>query len=567
MIGSWIFQVTLFLVILLLFAIVLGEYMAKVFAGKPTLLSPIILPIENGFYKIFGVNPQEDMDWKTFAINLLLFNLIGLVALFALQELQQFLPLNPQKLPAVKWHTAINTAISYVTNTNWQSYKSENTMSYLTQMLGMNLQNFLSAATGIAVGIAFIQGFIRKSVNAIGNFWVYLTRAILYILLPLAIVFSLIFVSQGVVQNFNEYAHVKTLEGTTQVIAQGPAASQIAIKHLGTNGGGFFAANSAHPYENPTPLTDYLEIYALLIIAAAFPFAFGALVNNRRQGYAIFLAMFLLYFFGLGVALWAECHGNPLLSKLGITHGVNLEGKEVRLGTLASVVFAHASTATSTGAVNALHDSFMPLSGLVLIFNMAIGEVVFGGVGVGFIGMLLYAILSMFLIGLMVGRSPEIYGKKLEPREMILTVIALFVPAISQLIFDALAISSHVGVANLGNPAFHGLSEVLYAFASGMGNNGSAFAGLNANIPFYNLALAAAMLMGRVLILLPALAIAGSLVTKKINPPSARFPTASPIFVMVLVGVVIMLGALTFFPVLVLGPFLEHLFIHIGNAL
>lgn len=564
MLGIWIFQVALFLFIITVLAVIFGEYMAKVFAGERTLLSPIIAPVEKCCYKLFGVNPEDTMTWQQFASNLLIFSALGLLVLFVLQEIQYFLPLNPQKFKAVRWDTALNTAVSYVTNTNWQAYKGETTMSYGTQMLGLSLQNFLSAAVGMSVAVALIKSFVCKDTNSIGNFWVNLTRSILYILLPLALILALVLISQGTVQNFNAYTHATTLEGKEQIIAQGPAASQIAIKHLGTNGGGFFAANSAHPYENPTPLSDYLEVLALIIIAASFPFAFGALINNRKQGWTIFIAMMLLFAIGLGFSLWSESHGNPLLSQLGINHGVNMEGKEVRIGPLSSIVFADATTATSTGAVNAAHDSFMPLSGLVLIFNMAVGEVIFGGVGSGIIGMLLYAILAMFLVGLMIGHSPEIFGKKLEPKEMTMTIFALITPCILQLIFSSLAASTHMGLAGLSNSGSHGLSSIIYAFASGVGNNGSAFGSLNANLPFYNLALAFAMLAGRFICLIPALVIAGSLSNKKIVPLTARFPTASPIFIIILVGTVFILGALTFFPVLVLGPILEHFSLHPG---
>ena len=380
----------------------------------------------------------------------------------------------------------------------------------------------------MAAAVAFINAFIRKNSIGIGNFWVYLTRSLFYILLPLAIILSLVLVSQGCIDNFHPYVHAQTLEGKEQIIAQGPVASQIAIKHLGTSGGGFFTANSAHPYENPTPFTDYLELLSMLIIAAAFPFAFGALVKNRAQGWAIFIAMMLLFVIGLGFAMWSESHGNPLLAKLGI-HNVNMEGKEMRLGTLASVVFSSASTATSTGAMNASLDSLMPLTGLVCIFNMAIGGVIFGGVGSGFIGMLFYGILAMFLIGLMIGRTPEIYGKKLEPYEMVITVIALFLPCIFQLILSAIAAATNIGIASLENPASHGLSEIIYTYASSISNNGSAFMGLNANVPFYNLTTGFAMLFGRCITIISALAIAGSMVQKKINPPIARFPTTSSI--------------------------------------
>jgi len=564
--GNWLFQVILFLSTLTILAIIFGEYMAKVFVGERTLLSPVLRPIELFLYNLFGIDPDEEMTWKSFAFSLLLFMLLGGIVLFAIQELQSFLPLNPEKVPAVHWDSALNTAISYITNTNWQSFNSETAMSYLTQMVGLTLQNFLSAAIGLAVAIALINAFVRKDSNLIGNFWVYITRSIVYILLPLALVLSLVLVSQGTVQNFNPYTRAVTVEGKAQVIAQGPAASQIAIKHIGTNGGGFFAANSAHPYENPTPLTDYLEILAMLLIPAALPFTFGAMLNNRKQGWAIFTAMMLLFVLGLSAAIWSEMHGNPLLAKLGVNQGINMEGKEVRLGPLASVVFTSATTATATGANSAGFDSLMPLTGLVAIFNMAIGEVIFGGIGSGLIGMLLYAMLAMFLIGLMVGRSPEIYGKKLDPYEMGMCVLALFLPCVLQLVFGALAITNKTGVSSIGNPGPHGMSEILYAYASTFGNNGSAFKALNVDNMFYNVTTSLAMLLGRCVTLFAALAIAGSIAKKKIIPVTSRFPTASPVFVFVLAGVVFVLGALTFFPVWVLGPILEHLFINLGTT-
>jgi potassium-transporting ATPase potassium-binding subunit len=566
MLESCFFQIVIFLFVLTILAIPLGEYMAKVFSNEQTFLSPVLAPVENFLYRIFGVDPSEDMDWKTFAINVLIFNLIGLVVLFLLQEVQNFLPLNPQKFKAVRWDTAINAAISFVTNTNWQSYKSEMTMSYLTQMLGFSLQNFLSAGTGIAIAIAFINAFVRKSTEGLGNFWVYFTRSIIYVLLPLAVILSVFLVSQGCIENLKPYVHVQTLEGKEQIIAQGPAASQIAIKHLGTNGGGFFSANSSHPYENPTPLTDYLEILSMLLIAAAFPFVFGALKNNRAQGWAIFIAMMTLFIIGLSFAVWSEMHGNPLLTKLGIQDGINMEGKEVRFGSLASAFFSSVTTATSTGAVNASHGSLMPLTSLVALFNMAIGEVIFGGVGVGFIGMIFYAMLTMLLIGLMIGRTPELYGKKLEPYEMIVTIIALFLPCILQLILSAIAAANNVGVAAIGGQIPHSLSEILYTYASGVGNNGSALGGLESNTIFYNLTTGFAMLFGRFITLASALAVAGSIVQKKVNPTTSQFPTTNGLFIFVLMLVVIVVGSLTFFPVFVLGPILEHLNILAGQT-
>lgn len=560
MFSTVVLQVALLLSILTILALFLGEYMAKVFNGD------FKNPVEKLIYKLFSIDENKEMDWKTYTFSLLILNWIGIIALFALQQLQHILPLNPEKFAAVRWDTALNTAVSFVTNTNWQAYGGETTMSYLTQMLGMTVQNFLSAAVGIAVCIAFIRGFSRKSAENIGNFWTDLTRSIIYILLPLSIIFSIFFVSQGVIQNLNPYIKTHTIESKEQIIAQGPVASQLAIKQVGTNGGGFFNANSAHPYENPTPATDYLEILGLLLISAGLPFTFGAMIKNRKQGWAIYASMMILYLIGLSLALYSEFHGNPILSKLGIEHGFNMEGKEVRFGQLASVLFAQSTTVTSCGAVNAMHDSLMPLTGLVLMFNMMIGEVIFGGVGTGLIGMLLYAILTMFLVGLMIGRTPEIFGKKLEPYEMVMAVIALVTPSVIQLIFGAVASNINAGLSSLNNAGPHGLSEILYAFASGAGNNGSAFAGLNANTLFFNLTLAVTMLIGRFATIIPSLAIAGSLIKKKATHESSRFPTASPLFVIILVFTVIIVGALTFFPVWVLGPILEHLMIAAGRV-
>lgn len=563
--GTVLVQLALFLTILTFIALLLGEYMAKVFKGEKTLLSFILKPIEKLLYKLFGVDETVEMDWKAYSFSLIIFNVLGIIALFALQELQHVLLFNPQHLPPVRWDTAINTAVSFVTNTNWQAYGGESTMSYLTQMLGMTVQNFVSAAVGMAVAIAFIRAFTKKTTSEIGNFWVDLTRSIVYILLPLSILYSIVFVSQGTIQNLNSYTHATTIQGAEQVIAQGPVASQEAIKLLGTNGGGFFNANSAHPYENPNALTDYMQILGLLMISAALPFTFGILLNKRKQGWAIFSAMMILYLLGLSVALWSEFHGNPILSKLGIEHGLNMEGKEVRFGILNSVLFGHSTTVTSCGAVNSMHDSFTPLAGMIFMFNIMIGEVIFGGVGVGFVGMILYSILTMFLVGLMIGRTPEIFGKKLEPFEMVMAVIALILPSIIQLTFSAIASTHSFGLSSLNNQGAHGLSEILYAFASGAGNNGSAFAGLNANTPFYNLSIVFAMLVGRFGTILPSLAIAGSLIKKRFVPDEAKFPTASPLFVAMLVSVVIIVGALTFFPALVLGPILEHLFMLAGG--
>lgn len=563
--GTMLVQLALFLTILTIIALVLGEYMAKVFKGEKTLLSFILRPIEQLLYKLFSIDENQEMDWKTYASSLIILSVLGIIGLFALLELQKLLPLNPQGLGAVRWDTALNIAVSFVTNTNWQSYVPESTMSYLVQMFGLTVQNFLSAAVGIAVAIAFLRAFTKKETETIGNFWVDLTRSIIYILLPLSILYSIVFISQGMIQNLNPAVKVHTLQGQEQVIAQGSVASQSAITTIGTNGGGYFNANFSHPYENPTPLTDYMHIFGLLMISAALPFTFGVLINNRRQGWAIFAAMATLYLLGLCVALWSECHGNPFLSKLGIEHGLNMEGKEVRFGLLNSVLFGQSTTVTSCGAVNAMHDSFMPLTGLVLMFNMMVGEVIFGGVGTGLVGMILYAILTMFLVGLMIGRTPEIFGKKLEPYEMIMAVIALVLPSVIQLIFGAIASTNQIGLSSLNNAGPHGLSEIIYAFASGAGNNGSAFAGLNANTPFYNLTIAFTMLVGRFGTIIPSIAIAGSLIKKRFVPDEAKFPTASPLFVAMLVSVVIIVGALTFFPVMVLGPILEKLLMGVNG--
>lgn len=559
--------ITVFLGTLVFLAIFLGDYMAKVFTERRTILSFIIRPLEISLYKICGIDETRMMSWKQYSIAFILFNIIGLIALFLLQILQGRLPLNPMGFGPVRWDTALNTSISFVTNTNWQAYGGETTMSYFTQMAGLTAQNFISAAIGMAVLLPLIRAFTCKLQETIGNFWVDMTRSLLYVLLPLSIILAILLVSQGVVQTSQSYVRAKTLEGVEQVIAVGPAASQIAIKELGSNGGGFFNANSAHPYENPTPISNALELLAILLIPAALPFTFGNMVNNRRQGYTIFAAMMVLFLIGLSAALVAEWSGNPLLAKAGITGGANMEGKEVRFGIGKSVLWGQATTVTSNGSVNSMHDSAMPLTGLVYMFNIAVGEVIFGGVGVGLIGMLMYAILAMFLAGLMIGRTPEFLGKKLEAREMIMAVIVIVAPAISSLIFAAIAVATKTGLASLNNAGPHGLSEILYAFFSYAGNNGSAFAGLNANTVFYNLTGGFVMLVGRFMTILPALAVAGSLSLKKSVPhSSATFPTASPIFTALLIGVVIIVGALTFFPALVLGPFLEHLMILAGHT-
>ena len=565
--ASNIFYFIVFLGILVVLAVPMGSYMAKVFTGKRTFLSFIIRPLESGFYRICRVDESEEMSWKQYSLAFIFFNAVGLVVLFLLQIVQGRLPLNPMGFGAVRWDTALNTAISFVTNTNWQAYGGETTMSYFTQMAGLTVQNFVSAAVGMAVALPLIRAFTSKLKNTIGNFWVDMTRSVLYVLLPLSIILAVFLVSQGVVQTFSPYVKAQTIEGTQQVIAVGPAASQVAIKELGSNGGGFFNANSAHPFENPTPLSNFLEMLAILLIPVALPFTFGVMVNNRRQGWAIFAAMMILFLVGLGAVFWAEWQGNPILAQSGLGNGANMEGKEVRFGIGPSVLWGQATTVTSNGSVNAMHDSMMPLTGLVFMFNIAIGEVIFGGVGVGLIGMLMYAVLAIFLAGLMIGRTPEFLGKKLEAREMIMAVIAVIAPAIASLIFAGMAAAIPTGLSSLNNPGSHGLSEILYAFFSAAGNNGSAFAGLNANTVFYNLTTGFVMLAGRFLTILPALAIAGSLAMKKSVPSSsATFPTASPLFTVLLIGVVLIVGALTFFPALILGPLLEHLLLFSGRT-
>lgn len=559
-------EVLILLSLLTVFAAILGRYMARVFSGSRVLLSPLLKPVEHCLYRLFGVNKHREMDWKAYAKNFVILNLIGIIALFILLEIQGFLPLNPEKFGSLQWDEALNIAISFATNTNWQVYGGESTISYLTQMLGLTVQNFLSAAIGISIAVAFIRSFTRKSTTELGNFWVDLTRSIMYILLPLSVLFAILLISQGVIQNLNPYTHANTLEGAVQKIAQGPVASQVAIKHLGTNGGGFFNANSAHPYENPTPMTDYLQILTLLLIPAALPFTFGSMIKNQKQGWVLYAAIMVLFLIGLFVSIWAESRGNPLLAQLGIENGLNMEGKETRFGLLNSVVFSQSTTATACGAVNNMHDSLMPITGLVLMFNMMIGEVIFGGVGVGLISMLAYAILTMFLVGLMIGRTPEIFGKKLESYEMIMTVCLLILPSLIQLIFNAIALSTMEGLSGIKQQGPHGLSQVIYAFASGAGNNGSAFAGLKANSLFYNNAMSLTMLIGRFSVLIPALAIAGSLAEKKQIPNEIRFPTETPLFAGMFICVILIVGALTFFPLLVMGPFLEHLFIELGQT-
>ena len=557
--------ILILLVVTVVLAVPIGKYMSKVFTGQRTFMTPVMQPVERFIYRLVGVDENEEMNWKRYAYSLIVFNIIAILFLFTLQLLQGYLPLNPEGFPGVRWDTALNTAISFVTNTNWQSYAGETTMSYLTQMMGLAVQNFVSAAVGIAAVLVLIRGFIRKNTENLGNFWVDMTRSVLYILLPLSVILALLLVSQGVVQTFDPYTTAQTIEGANQIIPLGPAASQIAIKMLGSNGGGFFNVNSAHPFENPNGITNFLESIAILLLPMSLVFAFGYMIRNFKQGLAIFAVMMILFVTGLGVALWSEDQTNPIIEKMGVSSG-NLEGKEVRLGVSESTAWGAATTIVSNGGVNMMHDSAMPLTGLVFMFNMATGEVIFGGLGVGLAGMLFYVILTMFIAGLMIGRTPEFLGKKLGPPEMTLSVIPLVVPQAAILILAAIALSTPDGLAGLNNPSAHGMSEILYAYFSTIGNNGSAFAGLSANTVFYNLTLGLAMLIGRFATIIPAIALAGLLAKKgKVPTSSATFPTTGPLFIILVAGVVILLGVLTFFSVFALGPGIDHLFMQGGN--
>ena len=560
-------QVGLFTALVAAISVPLGLYMARVFAGEPTALDPALRPLERVIYRVVGVDPEAEQNWVEYAVSMLLFSMVGMLVLYGLERLQQFLPFNPQHLGAVAPDLAFNTAASFTTNTNWQAYSGETTMSYLTQMAGLTFHNFVSAAAGIAVAIAVIRGFVRRCARTIGNFWVDLVRAVLWVLLPICALFTLVLVWQGVPENLNPYVHAKTLEGATQVIAQGPVASQEAIKELGTNGGGFFNANSSHPYENPTPLTNLLEMLAILSISAALTHTFGAMAGDRRQGWALFVTMALLFLLGAALTIWSEQSGNPQFAALGIDtsasalqSGGNMEGKEVRFGIVDSALFATVTTDASCGAVNSMHDSLAPLGGLVALLNMQIGEIIFGGVGAGLYGMLVMAVLAVFIAGLMVGRTPEYLGKKIEAREMKLAMLYILIFPALILLPAGIAVVTKPGLAGISNPGPHGFTQILYAFTSAAANNGSAFAGLNANTLFYNVALGAVMLFGRFMMQIPVLALAGSLAAKKAVPPSAgTFPTDGAIFVVLLTGVILIVAALTFFPADALGPVVEQL--------
>jgi potassium-transporting ATPase potassium-binding subunit len=571
--NGWL-QIALYVGVLVLCVKPLGLYMARVFNGERTFLDPVLRPVERLIYAVSGVDPRQEQHWTTYTAAMLLFSLASFVLLYALQRLQHVLPLNPQGFDPPSPDSAFNTAVSFTSNTNWQSYSGESTMSYLSQMAGLTVQNFLSAAVGIVLAIALIRGFSRRSAQTVGNFWVDMVRTTLWILLPLSFIFALVLVWQGVPQNLQKYVDATTVEGASQTIAQGPVASQEAIKMLGTNGGGFFNANSAHPYENPTPLSNFLEMLTIFVIGAALTYTFGHMVGDTRQGWALFGAMMAVFLMGLVVAYWAESAGNPAFDRLGIQTaatdtqgGGNMEGKEVRFGIANSTLWATATTDASNGSVNSMHDSYTPLGGMVPLFNIMLGEVIIGGVGSGLYGMLLFAIVAVFIAGLMVGRTPEYLGKKIEAKEVKMSVLALIlILPLSILGFTALAVVHPEGLKGPLNAGPHGFSEILYVFTSGTGNNGSAFAGISANTFFYNLTNGLSMLFGRFLFIVPMMAVAGSLVNKKIVPASAgTFPTTGSLFIALLVGVILIVGGLVYFPALALGPIVEHLMMMAGK--
>ena len=564
-VNGWL-QILLFSGIVLALVKPLGAYMTRVFAGERTFLSPILVPVERGLYALAGISKRDEQRWTSYAAAMLAFNLAGLLPLYLLQRMQGVLPLNPAGMAAVGPELSFNTAISFVTNTNWQNYGGESTMSYLTQMVGLTVQNFVSAATGMAIAVALIRAFAGASGKSIGNFWVDMTRATLYVLLPVCLVLATIYVARGVPQTFGPYLEATTLEGAKQTIALGPVASQLAIKMLGTNGGGFFNANSSHPFENPDAISNMLQMVSIFAIGAAFTNVFGRMVGNQRQGWAILSAMGLLFVAGVAVTYWAEASGNSLMHAFGLQGG-NMEGKEARFGIVLSSLFAVVTTAASCGAVNAMHGSFTALGGLIPLLNMQLGEVIVGGVGAGFYGIVLFIVVAVFVAGLMVGRTPEYLGKKIEAKEMKMAVLAILSLPLAMLVFTAIASMLPTAVASIGTAGPHGFSEILYAYSSAAANNGSAFGGLTGNTPWYNITLGFGMLTGRFLIIVPALAIAGSLIAKKTVPASAgTFPTDGPLFVGLLVGTILIVGGLTFFPAQALGPVVEHLAMLAGQT-
>jgi potassium-transporting ATPase potassium-binding subunit len=561
---GWV-QILFYCAIIVAITPVLGAYMTRVFFGERTFLSPMMRPVEVAIYKLAGVSEQGEQHAVTYTVAMLLFHVGGFLILYVLMRVQGWLPFNPAEQSAVAPDLSFNTAVSFITNTNWQNYGGESTMSYLVQMLGLTHQNYLSAATGIVLAIALIRGFARHSVRTVGNFWVDITRVTLYVLIPICVPYALILIWQGMPQTLGPYIDATTLEGAKQTIAVGPVASQVAIKMLGTNGGGFFNANAAHPFENPTALSNFLQIISIFAIGAALTNVFGRMVGNQRQGWAILAAMGVLFIAGVAVCYAAEAHGNDFLNAMGLTGG-NMEGKEVRFGIIGSALFAVVTTAASCGAVNTMHDSLTAIGGMIPLINIQLGEVIVGGVGAGMYGMLLFVIIAIFVAGLMVGRTPEYVGKKIEAKEVKMAMLAILVLPLMYLGWTAVAMLVPSAVAAMGNPGPHGFTEVLYAYVSQDGNNGSAFAGLSANTLFYNLTGAVAMLVGRFWMIIPTMAIAGSLVAKKSVPPSAgTFPTTGSLFVGLVVGVIVIVGGLTFFPALALGPIVEQLAINAGT--
>jgi K+-transporting ATPase ATPase A chain len=563
--NGWL-QILLFCAIIVALVKPLGGYLTRVFGGERTLLSPVLRPVEAVLYAGAGVDERREQHWITYTVAMLLFNALGFLTLYGLMRYQDMLPLNPAEMSAVAPDLAFNTAVSFTTNTNWQNYGGESTMSYLVQMLGLTVQNFVSAATGIVLAVALVRGFARASANSIGNFWADVTRCTLYVLLPICVVIALFLIWQGVPQTLGPYVDAATLEGAKQTIAVGPVASQIAIKQLGTNGGGFFNANGAHPFENPTALSNLVEMLAIFAIGAALTNVFGRMVGNERQGWAILSVMGVLFLAGVLAAYWAEANGNDILTAMGLAGG-NMEGKEVRFGIVASALFAVITTAASCGAVIAMHDSLTPLGGMIPLINMQLGEIIIGGVGAGLYGMLLFIILSVFIAGLMVGRTPEYVGKKIEAKEVKMAMLAILILPLMYLGWTAAAVVIPSAVASMANQGPHGFSEVLYAYTSQTANNGSAFGGLTGNTLWYNVTGAIAMLVGRFWMIVPAMAIAGALAAKKTVPPSSgTFPTTGGLFVGLVVGVIVIVGGLTFFPALALGPIVEHLATRAGTV-
>jgi K+-transporting ATPase ATPase A chain len=555
---GWV-QILVYCAIIVAIVPFLGAYMTRVFNGERTFLSPVVRPVENALYRAGGVDARREQNWVSYTLAMLLFHVGGFAILYALMRLQALLPFNPAEQSAVAEDLSFNTAVSFTTNTNWQNYGGESTMSYLVQMLGLTHQNFLSAATGIVLAVALIRGFARASAQTVGNFWVDITRCTLYILLPICLLYALFLVWQGIPQTLGPYVEAGTLEGGKQTIAVGPVASQVAIKMLGTNGGGFFNANASHPFENPTALSNFIQMLSIFVIGASLTNVFGRMIGDQRQGWAVLAVMGVLFIAGVAVCYWAEAHGNDAFTALGLTGG-NMEGKEVRFGIPASALFAVITTAASCGAVNAMHDSFTALGGMVPLINMQLGEIIVGGVGAGMYGMLLFIVISIFVAGLMVGRTPEYVGKKIEAKEVKMAMLAILILPLMYLGWTAVAVVIPSAVAATANPGPHGFTEVLYAYVSQTGNNGSAFAGLSGNTFFYNLTGAIAMLVGRFWMIIPAMAIAGSLAAKKSIPPSAgTFPTTGGLFVGLVVGVIVIIGGLTFFPALALGPIVEQI--------